>query len=140
MLEGNIHSVSLEDKASVVVYKAPPGYGGYADSFPEQVDQNDVNTPVDLSEAERLSASLHDSMNVYPGSMEIREDGLAYALSSRAVCVIGAGDSVEKARETSLRGVQAIKGGALWHRNDIASKEHITKSVEHMRLLRTSER
>jgi phosphoribosylamine--glycine ligase len=140
MLEGNIHSVSLEDKASVVVYKAPPSYGRYADSFPERVDQNDVNTPVDLSEAERLSASQHDSMNVYPGSMEIREDVLAYALSSRAVCVVGAGDSVEDARETSLRGVQAIKGGALWHRNDIASKEHITKSVEHMRLLRTSER
>jgi phosphoribosylamine--glycine ligase len=137
MLEGNINNVNLEEKASVVTYKAPPGYGGYADSFAERVDQNEINTPVGLSEAERLSADHHDSMYVYPGSMELREDGLAYALSSRAVCVVGIGDSIEDARRTSLTGVQAIKGGALWHRNDIASKEHVTKSLEHMNLLRT---
>jgi phosphoribosylamine--glycine ligase len=140
ILEGNIKNGSFDEKASVVVYKAPPSYGGYLDSFAERVKQNEVNTPVDLSEAERLSADHRDSMYVYPGSMEIREDGLAYALSSRAVCVVGTGDSTEEARETSLRGIQAIKGGALWHRNDIASKEHITKSIEHMSLLRTREK
>jgi phosphoribosylamine--glycine ligase len=137
MLEGNIREASFEDRASVVVYKAPPSYGGYADSFAERVEQNEINTSVDLSEAERLSNNSRGSIHVYPGSMEVREDGLAYALSSRAVCVVGTGDDIEDARETSLRGVQAIKGGALWYRNDIASKEHITKSIEHMSLLRT---
>ncbi len=140
MLEGNINKVSFEDKSSVVVYKVPPRYGGYLDSFAEQVDQNEINTSVNLSEAERLSANRRDSMHVYPGSMEIREDGLAYALSSRAVCVVGIGDSIEDARETSLTGVRAIRGGALWHRNDIASREHVAKSIEHMSLLRTSEK
>ena len=140
MLEGNISNVSLEDKASVVVYKVPPSYGGYVDSFAERVDQNEINSPVDLSEAERLSANHRNSMHVYPGSMEIREDGLAYSLSSRAVCVVGTGDNIEDARKTSLAGVRAITGGALWHRNDIASREHVTKSVEHMSLLRTREK
>jgi phosphoribosylamine--glycine ligase len=140
MLEGNISNVRFEDKASVVVYKVPPSYGGYVDCFAERVDQNEINTPVDLSEAERLGADRSDGMHVYPGSMEIREDGLAYALSSRAVCVVGTGDSIEDARETSLRGIQAIKGGALWARNDIASREHVTKSMEHMSLLRTREK
>jgi phosphoribosylamine--glycine ligase len=137
MLEGNIKNVSFEDKASVVMYKAPPSYGGYIDSFAERVNQKEINTQVDLSEAEKLSADPRDTMHVYPGSMELREDGLAYALSSRAVCVVGVGDSIEEARETSLTGVRAIKGGALWHRNDIASKEHVNKSIEHISLLRT---
>jgi hypothetical protein len=44
-------------------------------------------------------------------------------------------NNIESAREISLEGVKAIKGGALWHRTDIASKEHITKSIEHMRNL-----
>jgi phosphoribosylamine--glycine ligase len=137
MLEGNISNVNLEERASVVTYRAPPSYGGYAGSFAERIDQNEISTPVDLSEAERLSADRHDNMHVYPGSMELREDGLAYALSSRAVCVVGTGDSIEDARRTSLTGIRAIKGGALWNRNDIASKEHIAKSMEHMNLLRT---
>ncbi len=140
MLEGNINNVSFEDEASVVVYKVPPRYGGYVDSFAERVDQNEIDTPVDLSEAERLTADRRDSMHVYPGSMELREDGHAYALNSRAVCVMCTGDSIEDARETSLRGVQSIKGGALWYRNDIASQEHIAKSMEHMSLLRTREK
>jgi phosphoribosylamine---glycine ligase len=137
MLEGNIKNVSLENKASVVVYKAPPTYGGYIDSFAERANQKEVNTPIDLSEAEKLSADPRNIMHVYPGSMELREDGLAYALSSRAVCVVGVSDSIEEARETSLIGVRAIKGGALWYRNDIASKEHVSKSIEHINLLRT---
>jgi phosphoribosylamine--glycine ligase len=137
MLEGNIKNVSLENKASVVVYKAPPTYGGYIESFAERVNQEETNTPVDLSEAEKLSVHPRHIMRVYPGSMELREDGLAYALSSRAVCVVGVGDSIEEARKTSLKGVRAIKGGALWHRNDIASKEHVNRSNEHINLLRT---
>jgi phosphoribosylamine-glycine ligase len=68
--------------------------------------------------------------------MEIRDDGNTYALSSRAVCVVGVGDSIQAARDISLEGVKAVKGGALWHRNDIASREHIRKSVEHMNRLR----
>jgi phosphoribosylamine--glycine ligase len=137
MLEGNIRSVSLEEQASVVTYKVPPGYGGYADSFADQVGKKETNTPVDLSEAEKLSAKYQDGMYVYPGSIEMREDGLAYALSSRTVCVVGIADSIQEAREISLDGIQAIKGGALWHRNDIASREHIAKSEEHMTLLRS---
>ena len=69
--------------------------------------------------------------------MELRDDKV-YALSSRAVCVVGIGDNIQTAREISLEGTRAIKGGALWHRNDIASKEHIAESIEHMNRLRQS--
>ena len=67
--------------------------------------------------------------------MEVREGG-AYALKSRAVGVLGVGESIEDARQISLEGVKAVKGGALWSRMDIASKQHIAKSVSHMEKLR----
>ena len=70
--------------------------------------------------------------------MELRNDGKAYALGSRALCVVGVGDDIDSARKISLEGIKVIKGGSLWYRTDIASKEHIDKSVEHMKRLRDS--
>jgi len=137
MLEGNLNNVNFEKKASVVIYKAPPSYSGYATAFPERIDKNEISAPVDLSQAQKLGAKHGDNIRVYPASMEIREDGLTYALGSRAVCVVGTADSIQDAREISLEGIHAVKGGALWQRNDIASREHIARSIEHMDRLRT---
>ena len=67
--------------------------------------------------------------------MELR-DGENFALGSRTVAVVGIGDDINEAREKSLEGIAAIKGGALWNRNDIAVKAHIDKSVKHMEELR----
>jgi len=136
ILEGNLSHVNLEEKATVATYMAPPNYGGYASAFPDRVKTAEVNQPVDLSEAEKLSLIYGDNVRVYPASMEIRDDENTYALSSRAVCVVGVGGSIQAARDISLEGIRAVKGGALWHRNDIASREHIQKSIEHMRSLR----
>jgi phosphoribosylamine--glycine ligase len=136
MLEGNLTRVNLEKKATVVTYKVPPNYGGFASTFPERVRKDELNKPVNLSGAERLVERYGDSIRVYPASMELREDGNTYALRSRTVCVVGMGDSIHEAREISLEGIKAIKGGALWNRTDIASREHIRRSIEHMRELR----
>jgi len=136
ILEGNLTHVNLERKASVVTYSAPPDYGGYASAFPNCVNTSEVNKPVNLDEAEKLSAKYGDNIRVYPASLELRDGGNTYALSSRAFCVVGIGDSIQTAREISLEGIHAVKGGALWHRNDIASREHIQKSIEHMKKLR----
>jgi len=135
ILEGNLTNVTVDDKASVVTYKAPPNYGGYASTCPELVKKEEIDTPVKLNEAEKLSQKYGDNIRIYPGSMELR-NGEIYALSSRAVCVVGIADKIQAAREISLEGIRAIKGGALWHRNDIASREHIAKSIEHMNRLR----
>jgi phosphoribosylamine-glycine ligase len=67
--------------------------------------------------------------------MEVR-NSKNYALKSRAVGVLGVGVTIEEARQTSLTGVNAITGGALWNRTDVASKEHISKSLRHMDRLR----
>ena len=136
ILDGNLTRVEFKEKATVVTYKAPPNYGGYINVFPERVDRDEMDKPVDLSGAQKLSQKYGDKIRIYPASMELRE-GKTYALRSRAVCVVGIADDIQSAREVSLEGVKAIKGASLWNRNDIASKEHIQRSVGHMEKLRT---
>jgi phosphoribosylamine--glycine ligase len=135
IIEGNLTSVELEKSATVLTYKVPPGYGGYADVYPNQVDEAAVDAPVDLSKAYSLASKYCDRIRVYPAAMEVR-DNKVYALKSRAVGILGVGETIEEARKVSLDGAQAIKGGALWNRTDIASKQHIAQSVSHMKRLR----
>jgi phosphoribosylamine--glycine ligase len=135
ILEGNLTSVKLEKAATVLTYKVPPGYGGYAGVFPSLVDKAAVGTPVDLSKAYALANKYSDGIRVYPASMEFR-DSQVYALKSRAVGILGVGDNIEEARQVSLEGAKAIEGGGLWNRMDIASKQHIAQSVSHMERLR----
>jgi phosphoribosylamine--glycine ligase len=135
ILDANLRRVRFEKHATVVTYKAPPRYGGFMNVFPERVDQSETNKPVNLVGAHKLSEKYGDAIRIYPGSMELRDEE-THALTSRTVCVVGVGETIQSAREVSLEGIKAIKGGSLWHRNDIGSKEHIRNSVEHMRRLR----
>ena len=135
ILEGNLTSVELKKVATVLTYKVPPGYGGYAEVFPGLVDKADVGTPVDLSGAYMLVGKYGDNIRIYPGAMEVR-DNQVYALKSRAVGVLGVGENIEEARQVSLEGARTIEGGAMWNRTDIASKKHIAQSVSHMEQLR----
>jgi phosphoribosylamine--glycine ligase len=135
ILEGNLTSVELNKAASVVTYKVPPSYGGYADISPNLVEAAEVGTPVDLEKAYELTRLHGDNVRVYPAAMELR-DGQTYALRSRTVAVVGIGDTIEAARQLSLEGTKAVTGGALWCRTDIASKRHIEKSTKHMEKLR----
>lgn len=128
MIEGNLGSVEFEPQATVVTYAMPLTYGTYRNKF-------SGNPYVDLSEAYKLAEKYGDKIRVYPGSMELRNDDRTYALKSRAVCVVGVGDSIPEAREVSLDGIQHIDG-PLWNRWDIGSEEHINKSIDHMKKLR----
>jgi phosphoribosylamine--glycine ligase len=135
ILEGNLARIELEKAATVVTYKVPPNYGGYMDTFPQRVDKGEIGKPVDLTKAYELTEKYGDKIRVYPAAVELR-NGETYALKSRAVGVVGVGENIETARQISLEGIKAIKGGALWHRTDIASKQHIEKSIRHMEELR----
>jgi phosphoribosylamine--glycine ligase len=135
ILEGSLAHIELEKAATVVTYKVPPNYGGYVDAFPSLVNRSEIDKPVDLTKAYELTEKYDDDIRVYPAAMELR-NGETYALKSRAVGVVGTGDNIEAARQISLEGINAIKGGALWHRTDIASKHHIERSVKHMEELR----
>ena len=135
IIEGNLTGVKMDNAASVLTYKVPLDYGGYAEVFPAQARLAEANTPVDLSKALSLTKKYGNRIRVYPGSMEIR-NGKNYALKSRAVGVLGIADSIEEARSISLEGTEAISGGGLWSRTDVASKKNIAKAVQHMESLR----
>ena len=135
IVEGNLTTVELEKAASVLTYKVPSDYGGYAEMFPNQIDKSALNSPVDLSKAYALTKKYGTNIRIYPGSMETK-NGKNYALKSRAVGVLGIGKDIEEARQISQDGAKAITGGALWNRTDIASKQHIAKSIRHMENLR----
>jgi phosphoribosylamine--glycine ligase len=135
MIEGSLNNIEFYKKATVATYKVPINYGGYAEKSNVLFTKSDVKTPVLLDDAYNLSSKYCDNIRIYPGSMEIKNDGNVYALNSRTVCSVGIGDDIQHARELSLKGLYAIKGGALWNRKDIASKKHIEISIKHMRLL-----
>ena len=135
ILEGNLAAVELEKAATVLTYKVPPCYGGYADVFPSLVDKAAVDTPVDLSKAYALASKYGKRIRIYPGAMEVKGNQV-YALKSRAVGVLGVGENIEEARQVSLEGAKAIEGGAMWNRTDVASKQHIAQSINHMERLR----
>jgi len=128
LVEGNPPNLNFEEKASVLIYVVPPTYGGrMSGKFNIKLNFEglwilDQNNPVYL-----------------PGDIEL-SDGAVYVKTSRSVAVVGLGESIEDARRLALRGVELVEDSAepkgyLWHRGDIASKEHIEKSVDHRRRL-----
>jgi phosphoribosylamine--glycine ligase len=135
ILEGKLTRIELEKAATVLTYKVPPNYSGYSSIFPNLVNKEEIGKPVNLTKAYELTRKYGERIRVYPSSMEL-QDSETYALKSRAVCVVGIGENIEAARQISLDGINTIKGGALWHRMDIASKQHIETSIRHMEELR----
>ncbi len=128
MLEGTLTRVEAEKKATVVIYKVPPTYGGREKEYLG-------DRRVKLEGAETIASEVEHRLRVYPASLELKGEE-NYALSSRTVCTVGIADTIEEARDLSLKGIDAISGGGLWYRKDIASKEHIQRSIDHMRTLR----
>ena len=133
ILDSELYSVKLKKMSSVVTYKVPPSYAGYIELFSDKVMMDEVDSPIHYSEFSKID---EEKIYLYPGSMELREDGNYYSLKSRTICSVGIGDTIEDARNHSLSGIENIHGGALWFRKDIASKEHINKCINHMIQLR----
>jgi phosphoribosylamine-glycine ligase len=128
MIEGELTRVNLEDLATVVTYKVPPTYAGKEKTYTG-------SRIVDLRNAYNLCESSDGRLRLYPGALELK-NGETQALSSRTVALVGIGENIQVARQRSLEGIKAVMGGSLWYRRDIASREHIQKSVINMNTLR----
>jgi len=124
---GSSH-LKLAPKASVVWYLVPPAYGGKEPKNPDRM-------AVDMGAAMRMAEDSPDKYRVYPGDMAL-EDGVTYAIKSRAVACIGIGDTIEEARYRAREVIGAVKSPDLWYRTDVASAEHIGASVAHMKRVR----
>ncbi|MGY5860090.1 MAG: phosphoribosylamine--glycine ligase [Candidatus Thorarchaeota archaeon] len=101
IIDGNLGPVKFESKATVCVYVVPEGYPG-----PEVVK----DSPIDLSVA--TTAQLYHA-SIYEENDEIRTTG------SRAIGVLGIGDSLAEAREIAYANASRIKGQVRF-RSDIA--------------------
>lgn len=128
IIDGNLTKIDFENQATVVIYKVPPTYGGKEKEFTG-------DTKIDLSGAYNLEKKYGDKIRTYPCSMELRNDE-TFALKSRTVCTVGIEDNIQAARKIAIEGIDAIKGASLWYRKDIASEQHIRKSIDHVKRLR----
>jgi phosphoribosylamine--glycine ligase len=128
-LDGELRGMRFRERASVVIYAVPLDYGGHRRySGPRRVR---------LEEAEELKRKYGEDLRLYPGSLEVRETGELWALGSRTVAAVGLAEDLEGARGIALEAVRRIDG-PLRHREDIALREHVERSVSRLRALRSS--
>lgn len=127
MIDGSLRGLKFRKQASVVACVVPKYYGTSESSL---ISDGEIS----LARAAALQKKHDQNVRVFP--MDVRvEGGRTLHGSSRCVAVVGIADDPEEARNFSLLAVRQI-GGELRHRKDIASKEDILRSCEHMEKLR----
>jgi phosphoribosylamine--glycine ligase len=136
MIDGKLQSVRIKPMSSVVIYKVPLSYGGYFTQYPNRTSTKEKDSPIYLGDATRYEHANSSNLRIYPGSIEVRSNDNFYSLSSRTISSVGIAETIEEARGFALEGIKRVHGSALWYRSDIASREHISKSIEHMKRLR----
>jgi phosphoribosylamine--glycine ligase len=116
IIDGKLKKVSFEKKASVCKYLVPDGY-------PET---KYANTVIKIDEEKINNLSGH----VYYSAVNQKEDGI-HTSSSRAVAIVGIGDTISNAEEIAEKSCKHIQGN-LYHRKDIGTSDLIEKRVKHM--------
>ncbi len=122
MAEGRLpeNTLDFQRLATVVKYVVPAGYGTKPVAGAEiRVDEGGVAG----AEAE-----------LYYASVEALGPGVVQTTTSRAVAVLGKGETIKEANEVCEAGLQHIKGAGLIVRHDIGTAELIEKRIRHMRL------
>ncbi len=117
ILDGNLSNAAFEREATVCKYLVP---GGYPDN-PER--------GVELRIAEPKRAKL------YYASVE-ETDGRVYTTGSRALAVLGIGNTVDEAERIAEEGASGVRTDGLWYRSDIGKRDLIEKRVRHIAALR----
>ncbi len=110
----------FEKKATVVKYAVPEGY-------PDNPLKG-TEVAVDESKISSLGAELF-----YASVSE--ENGRLLTGGSRALAILGKGNSIFEAEEVAQKAIETI-GGKVFYRRDIGTKELVEKRVGHMRKLK----
>lgn len=122
IVEGTLRNkdVESEHKATVCKYLVPEGY-------PERPKTRET---ISIDEG----ALRNNQGTIFYASVDMDDYGHVLTTSSRAVAVLGVGDTIEAAEkiaESSTRFVQ----GPLRHRKDIGTSQLLTKRLNHIRML-----
>jgi len=111
--------IHFQNKATVCKYLVPQGY-------PENPIKGER---IDLSRLPKESGNLR----VYPAAVEERA-GQLYMTGSRALALVGIGDTLAEAEKTAEQAASAVQG-PVFHRRDIGTTELIEKRIQHMKRL-----
>ncbi|PSQ39777.1 phosphoribosylamine--glycine ligase [Halobacteriales archaeon SW_5_70_135] len=114
--------VVADGRATVCKYAVPEGYP----TAPEAGTRLDVDPDAGLSEADARP---------FFASVDEREDGL-FTTTSRALAVVGFGDSIAAAEAAAERGLSEVGAAGLRVRHDVGTEASVRERVEHARELR----
>ena len=103
IVDGNLKKVEFENKASVCKYIVPEGY-------PETKYANEL-IKVDEQKINDLGAKI------FYAAVRQEDDGI-YTSSSRAVGIVGTGDTIEASEKIAEEACQYVSGN-LYHRRDV---------------------
>jgi phosphoribosylamine--glycine ligase len=119
VLQGTLKGAKFMKVATVCKYLVPAGY-------PENpMTGTKIDVPVEDSELLKVFfASVYE------------EDGSIYTTSSRALALVGLGESIYEAEERVEKAISLIKGN-LFYRKDIGKKHLVERRVKHMKELRS---
>ncbi|MFP4174292.1 MAG: phosphoribosylglycinamide synthetase C domain-containing protein, partial [Halobacteriales archaeon] len=116
--EGDIPSAEFAERATVCKYIVPDGY------------------PTDPEAGAEISLNVEgdDDTLVFYASVDAR-DGKLYTTTSRAVAVVGLGDTISEAEERAEAALSDV-GDGLRVRHDIGKPDVVQKRVDHMKEIR----
>jgi phosphoribosylamine--glycine ligase len=134
--EGDMPEVEFAERATVCKYAVPDGYPTNPEAGAEitlDIDEDDGDTLVFYASVDARSASASQNSE---GSDDVdARDGKLYTTTSRAVAVVGIGDTISEAEERA-EGALAGLGEGLRVRHDIGKPELVQKRIDHMEELR----
>lgn len=110
--------ITFATKATVCKYIVPQGYPG-----------KPMRSKIDVTELDRLQA-VEPNLRVYYGAVESCDGALALT-GSRAIGIVGIGDTLKEAEHIAERAASCVKGD-VYHRKDIGTAGLIQKRVNHM--------
>jgi phosphoribosylamine--glycine ligase len=122
MVDGGLEDVDVNfmEKATVCKYLVPEGY-------PENPSKG-AEITIDEEAIKKAGASIY-----YASVGE--EDGRITTSGSRAIALIGVGDSISAAEKIAERAMRYVKG-PLEHRKDIGTEDLIQKRFKHIEHIR----
>ncbi len=120
IVDGNLKNANFESKATVCKYIVPKGY-------PESGQAGQI---LDVNE----SKINEESGLVYYAAVN-QKDNKIYTSSSRALGLVGIGDSIADAEEICENVTKYVKG-EVYHRRDVGTADLIQKRIKHMETIR----
>jgi phosphoribosylamine--glycine ligase len=120
IVDGKLKKVDFESKATVCKYVVPRGY-------PETAASNQV---IEVDEAKINDAGAI----VYYAAVDQNDDKI-YTSSSRALGLVGIGETIEEAEEICEKATSYVEGD-VYHRSDVGTADLIGKRMRHMEQIR----